>query len=264
MSNDYRTVLDYLNTTPECDAFYDAVNALDRMHATPVNPGATQALVTALRAILRWDEVRKDGDGDLPSKLINDANNALHMAQLPSAGAQPVRRYAFSYASHKWSAGMEEDTNGKYVLFEDYFSLLDELGEANASLAAAKAPVVPVSEDVHLRLGPCRCHDCARARSEDVETIRKELQNDPLWMEFQTNALAALDRLAAAAQGRQHADICGLCGNQGADKLPQMTYWPGERIPNKGRLVHKKCEDEERNRAFDALTPDEIADSFPS
>lgn len=59
-------------------------------------------------------------------------------------------------------------------------------------------------------------------------------------------------------------DICGLCGNQRADKTPQMTYWPGERVPDKGRLVHKKCEDEERNRAFDALTPDEIADSFPS
>lgn len=52
-------------------------------------------------------------------------------------------------------------------------------------------------------------------------------------------------------------DICGLCGEPGADKMACYTgggvYWPGERMPD-GPLVHSECECEERTRAHAALT----------
>lgn len=48
-------------------------------------------------------------------------------------------------------------------------------------------------------------------------------------------------------------DICGLCGEPGADKLPHPVYWPGERVPNTD-LVHAECEQEECSRAHAALT----------
>jgi hypothetical protein len=28
------------------------------------------------------------------------------------------------------------------------------------------------------------------------------------------------------------ADICGLCGEPGADKIPHSVYWPGEQGPD--------------------------------
>jgi hypothetical protein len=36
-------------------------------------------------------------------------------------------------------------------------------------------------------------------------------------------------------------DICGLCGNPGADKFAHPEHWPGERVPD-GPLVHSDCE----------------------
>jgi hypothetical protein len=45
-------------------------------------------------------------------------------------------------------------------------------------------------------------------------------------------------------------DICGLCGEPGADKYAHPIHWSGERMPN-GQLVHRKCEQEECQRAFD-------------
>ncbi len=44
-------------------------------------------------------------------------------------------------------------------------------------------------------------------------------------------------------------DICGLCGEPGADKLPHPCYWPTERRPDV-HLVHATCESEECERAF--------------
>lgn len=56
-------------------------------------------------------------------------------------------------------------------------------------------------------------------------------------------------------------DICGLCGNPGADKMAKWTgggiYWPGEIQPNT-RYVHAECEDEECRRAHSCLTIDQI------
>jgi hypothetical protein len=49
-------------------------------------------------------------------------------------------------------------------------------------------------------------------------------------------------------------DICGLCGQPGADKLAHSDYWPGERRPD-GPMVHSECEREECGRAHAALTP---------
>lgn len=50
------------------------------------------------------------------------------------------------------------------------------------------------------------------------------------------------------------SDICGLCGQPGADKIPSPVHWPGERIPDT-ELVHAECEDEECKRAHSCLTP---------
>lgn len=51
-------------------------------------------------------------------------------------------------------------------------------------------------------------------------------------------------------------DICGLCGEPGADSMATHTmfidgYWPGEKIPE-GDMVHRECEQEEKRR--DVLT----------
>jgi hypothetical protein len=43
-------------------------------------------------------------------------------------------------------------------------------------------------------------------------------------------------------------DICGLCGEPGADKYHHPHHWPGERVPD-GPFVHAECEQEECKRA---------------
>ena len=48
-------------------------------------------------------------------------------------------------------------------------------------------------------------------------------------------------------------DICGLCGEPGADKVAHPVHWPGERVPD-GPYVHADCENEETREAFPALT----------
>lgn len=50
------------------------------------------------------------------------------------------------------------------------------------------------------------------------------------------------------------SDICGLCGQPGANKIPHPEHWPGERIPD-SEFVHVECEDEECRRAHSCLTP---------
>lgn len=56
------------------------------------------------------------------------------------------------------------------------------------------------------------------------------------------------------------ADICGICGEAGADKMALWTgggiYWPGEYIPDTD-MVHQECEEEETRRAHAALSPDQ-------
>ena len=52
-------------------------------------------------------------------------------------------------------------------------------------------------------------------------------------------------------------DVCGLCGQPGADKMALWTgggvYWPGEMIPDTD-MVHQSCEQAETARAHAELT----------
>lgn len=48
-------------------------------------------------------------------------------------------------------------------------------------------------------------------------------------------------------------DICGLCGQPGADKIPHPVYWPGEQRPET-ELVHAECEQEECRKAHADLS----------
>ena len=48
-------------------------------------------------------------------------------------------------------------------------------------------------------------------------------------------------------------DVCGLCGQPGADKVPHPIYWPGEQQPQ-SQYVHAECESEETERAFQDLS----------
>ena len=51
-------------------------------------------------------------------------------------------------------------------------------------------------------------------------------------------------------------DICGLCGELGADKFAHPIHWPGEQCPD-GELVHVECETEECKRAHAALSTEQ-------
>lgn len=54
----------------------------------------------------------------------------------------------------------------------------------------------------------------------------------------------------------EQEDICGLCGDPGADKFAHPIHWPGERIPN-GPYVHSSCEQEECAIAHSLLSKDQ-------
>lgn len=51
-------------------------------------------------------------------------------------------------------------------------------------------------------------------------------------------------------------DICGLCGEPGADKFAHPEHWPGERRSETG-FVHAECEQEECRRAHAALSDEQ-------
>lgn len=51
-------------------------------------------------------------------------------------------------------------------------------------------------------------------------------------------------------------DICGLCGEPGADKMPHPVHCPGEQRPGT-EFVHAECEGEECRRAYAELTREE-------
>jgi hypothetical protein len=54
-------------------------------------------------------------------------------------------------------------------------------------------------------------------------------------------------------------DLCGLCGQPGADKVAHPVHWPGEQVPD-GLYVHAACEAEECHRAHALLTDKQRAD----
>lgn len=51
-------------------------------------------------------------------------------------------------------------------------------------------------------------------------------------------------------------DICGFCGEPGADKIPHPIRWPGEMSAGT-EYVHAECEDQECMRAHALLTPEQ-------
>ena len=53
-------------------------------------------------------------------------------------------------------------------------------------------------------------------------------------------------------------DICGFCGQPGADKIPHPVLWPGEQSAGT-ELVHAACEDDECGRAHAALNDQQRA-----
>lgn len=59
------------------------------------------------------------------------------------------------------------------------------------------------------------------------------------------------------------SDICGLCGEPGADKMAAHTgggvLWPGETAPDTD-FVHQSCEQEEQRRAHALLSDSERGD----
>ncbi len=59
---------------------------------------------------------------------------------------------------------------------------------------------------------------------------------------------------------KDEEDICGLCGEPGADKMALWTgggkYWPNETVPET-EMVHQSCEQDETERAFDELAQEE-------
>lgn len=48
-------------------------------------------------------------------------------------------------------------------------------------------------------------------------------------------------------------DICGFCGQPGADKIPHPVRWPGEESGGT-EIIHAACEEAECRRAHAALT----------
>lgn len=62
------------------------------------------------------------------------------------------------------------------------------------------------------------------------------------------------------ALNMEQEDICGYCGEPGADKYALWVgggvYWPGEFRPDT-ELVHAACEHAETERAFMALSKKE-------
>ncbi len=48
-------------------------------------------------------------------------------------------------------------------------------------------------------------------------------------------------------------DLCGLCGEPGADKYAHPIHWPDEQVPNTP-FVHAECESVECGRAHTAMS----------
>ncbi|MFA5166688.1 MAG: hypothetical protein WC449_05385 [Candidatus Paceibacterota bacterium] len=69
-------------------------------------------------------------------------------------------------------------------------------------------------------------------------------------------ALAKVKELEEKLAATEEKDICGLCGEPGADKIAHPEHWPGEQIPNTP-YVHEECEKEECERAHAALSAKE-------
>jgi hypothetical protein len=88
---------------------------------------------------------------------------------------------------------------------------------------------------------PIRCHD-RTCGAEDCPSCHPENFHHGRYVRDDN------DKNAPEAE-----DICGLCGEPGADKIPHPIHWPGERVPD-GPLVHAQCESDECARAHSLLS----------
>lgn len=92
----------------------------------------------------------------------------------------------------------------------------------------------------------------ALAAWADAESVRRGFDG---WIEAYHRHQAPV--AVGAASGDEwrlsRGDICGLCGDPGADKVPHPHYWPGELRPDT-EYVHRDCEDAEQSRAHSCLT----------
>lgn len=156
---------------------------------TAANPDTVARLVEALRAIVKDDAKH---DRPIPWLLIHEANNALHMAQLPVVQASSpdaifvLRRYMSAVDGYYRNDPSPETVGEKCA------EMVLAHEEAEKIVSGSNFPVVP--------------------GSEDVETIRFAITDrhrrisNVISSAFQANidserniALASLDRLAAAA-----------------------------------------------------------------
>ena len=68
--------------------------------------------------------------------------------------------------------------------------------------------------------------------------------------------VAGYSHLSDLIESALDEDVCGLCGQPGADKIPHPEHWPGERLPESD-LVHADCERVECMRAHACLTDEQ-------
>ena len=61
----------------------------------------------------------------------------------------------------------------------------------------------------------------------------------------------------------EDTDICGFCGERGADKTPHPVRWPGEQSAGT-EYVHAYCEQEETMRAHRLLSDKQRRDFLRS
>jgi len=99
-----------------------------------------------------------------------------------------------------------------------------------------------------------RCSEC------DEPTGRAGVHDDSLFLE---TPLDALGPYCLECYESVQEDICGLCGEGGADKVPHPHYWPNEERPTTD-IVHALCEQEECRRAHAELTEDQLRAALES
>ena len=98
--------------------------------------------------------------------------------------------------------------------------------------------------------------DCRYCHYSRMDPEKRKAEGFRLFNE-RGDALHALATPTPPAQENEMSeeaeDICGLCGELGADKIPHPVHWPGEQVPGSD-LVHASCERDECLRAHRDFT----------
>lgn len=118
-----------------------------------------------------------------------------------------------------------------------------EIGEVTmAEVLSSARSIANIAEVVYND-----CKDCTDLCDDSKSRLRRR------WLVRQKT----YEVLRRALNGESE-DICGLCGEEGADKVPHPVYWPGEKVPGTP-YVHRGCEESECDRAMFALSEEERA-----